>query len=79
MMFAVIEFEGRETAVVPMIWLLDNNKHCYWPKCKSQKELDKLVQAATLPNASWPFFPVKKTVYCAGNLLLSDNVISTCF
>jgi hypothetical protein len=71
-MYAIAEFlKGihKEYAVVPMIWLHDNNKTCYWPRVKTETELVKLVQENSPYNQKWPKYKVHRVLKTSGKIL----------
>lgn len=67
-MFAVIEFDNkkRECSVIPLIWLTDDRKQCYWPKGIDDKQLQNYVNTLTPAEADWTLHPIRKIHYTAG-------------
>ncbi|XP_048505402.1 uncharacterized protein LOC125499808 isoform X2 [Athalia rosae] len=62
-MYAIVEFlkgSNKEYAVVPIVWLYNNNKMCYWPRVKTETELMKFVKEKSSYDKKWPKFPVNK-------------------
>jgi len=54
--YALAEFlngKKKECAVVPLIWLIDDQKRCYWPRTRSQKVFNKLVLDNEPYDATW--------------------------
>lgn len=51
--YAIVEFEKKDCAIVPMTWICGNN--CFWPKSyKDLKMFQQLVSEYTPPSQDWP-------------------------
>ncbi|CAH0562874.1 unnamed protein product [Brassicogethes aeneus] len=56
-MYSCVEFEKKECAIVPLIWLIGSDpQRCYWPNSC----LESAVLEQRPPTTSWPTFLVKK-------------------
>lgn len=68
-MFAVVQFSGgrREYAIVPLSWLINDHKDCYWPKVKTPEVFKKLIQSSTLPEPEWPKHSLRRLIKIFGN------------
>lgn len=64
--YAAVEFEGKECAVVPFIWLINNNQSCYWPKAGYL--LKTMLEKYSSPDVTWPLFKVQKVLCVCGKL-----------
>ncbi|XP_046410899.1 uncharacterized protein [Neodiprion pinetum] len=65
-MYAVIEFlvgEDRECALVPVLWLVENNTQCYWPRTKTEDHFTKLVKSKAAYEKTWPKFAIHKVLH----------------
>jgi len=56
----------KECAVVPLIWLIDDRKRCYWPRTRSQKVFDKLVLDNEPYDATWMKCKVHRVLKVSG-------------
>lgn len=52
-MYAVVEFEGRKCAVVPLNWLTEEQQKCYWPKSSAGSTFEKRVISLKEPASTW--------------------------
>lgn len=69
-MYAVIEFlvgEDRECALVPVLWLVENNTQCYWPRTKTEDHFTKLVKSKAAYEKTWPKFAIHKVLHTGGD------------
>ncbi|XP_063919115.1 uncharacterized protein LOC135134383 isoform X2 [Zophobas morio] len=57
-MYAVVEFEDRKCAVVPLNWLLEDQQMCYWPRAATPQQFDKMISTCKEPLRSWPKYKV---------------------
>lgn len=67
--YALVEFlngKKKECAVVPLIWLIDDRKKCYWPKIKSQQLFDKLVLDNAPYDATWLKYNIHRVLKISG-------------
>ncbi|XP_068993186.1 uncharacterized protein [Neodiprion pinetum] len=65
-MYAIVEFvvgEKRECALVPVLWLVDNNTICYWPRTKNEEHFLKLVKSKAIYQKTWPKYPVHNVLH----------------
>nr|XP_046491125.1 uncharacterized protein LOC124223328 [Neodiprion pinetum]XP_046491127.1 uncharacterized protein LOC124223328 [Neodiprion pinetum] len=65
-MYAIVEFvvgEKRECALVPVLWLVDNNTICYWPRTKNEEHFLKLVKSKAIYQKTWPEYPVHNVLH----------------
>ncbi|XP_071574726.1 uncharacterized protein [Temnothorax nylanderi] len=54
--YALVEFINggkKECAVVPLIWLIEDLKICYWPKTKTEQAFEKLVLDHVPYDSTW--------------------------
>lgn len=65
-MFGIVEFEHRNCAVVPLNWLIDDEKQCYWPRASSKQAFEKMVVTCKQAANSWPKYPVVKIFNVTG-------------
>jgi hypothetical protein len=65
--YAVVEFDGDTTCVVPFKWIFSDNGQfsCFWSD--SRRRVEKLEIA----NPKWPVWTVKRVVARTGLLLTS--------
>lgn len=67
--YSLVEFlngKKKECAVVPLIWLIDNRRKCYWPKTKSQEVFDKLVLDNEPYDATWMQYKIHRVLKVSG-------------
>ncbi|CAH0550199.1 unnamed protein product [Brassicogethes aeneus] len=57
-MFAAIEFEKKECAVVPLCWVIEDQTMCYWPKQTGLQVFTKMVKTMMQPKKSWNKFKI---------------------
>lgn len=57
-MFALVEFDGKEMAVVPLTWMDDNR--CYWPPNVTAKTYKEMARRTMNPKKSWPLYNITK-------------------
>jgi hypothetical protein len=60
--YAVVEFEGDSTCVVPIKWLFRENGQLYSYWCDSKRRIEKLEIA----NPNWPIWAIIRVVARAG-------------
>ncbi|CAH1107454.1 unnamed protein product [Psylliodes chrysocephalus] len=65
-MFAVVEFENRDCALLPLAWLFDNQKKTYWPRVAREETFLKYVKNEKKPQSSWATFAVNKILFVTG-------------
>lgn len=70
-MYAIIEFEKKECAFVPLSWLTESQTFCYWPRNTSQQGLDDMVKLNMAPKKAWPQYNVVKLLNMLGRYYLS--------
>ncbi|VEN63567.1 unnamed protein product [Callosobruchus maculatus] len=68
MYYGVVEFKSRrqdlqELAIVPLTWLIKNERRCYWPTGTKKLPLEVFVKQCPPPNKNWHHFPVNKVHY----------------
>lgn len=67
--YAVVQFLNgtqKECAVIPLIWLTDNNSVCYWPNTKSDAKFKALVKSNAIYQSSWKKFDVNTVLHTEG-------------
>lgn len=67
--YAVVQFLNKtqkECAVVPLIWLTDNNSICYWPNTKSDIKFKALVKSNAVYQSSWKKFDINAVLHTEG-------------
>lgn len=67
--YAVVQFLNKtrkECAVVPLIWITDNNSICYWPNTKSDVKFKALVKSNAVYQSSWKKFNVNAVLHTEG-------------
>ncbi|CAH0549693.1 unnamed protein product [Brassicogethes aeneus] len=75
-MYAVVEFEGRKCSVVPINWLADEQKYCYWPKGNiSSRNFDEIVQSCRKPEASWKKYRLIKIFKITDDFSEANNIL----
>ena len=58
-MYAVVNFlDTREVEVVPLVWLFNKKKKCYWPHFTDAKR-KKAVKNQLKPEKTWAKYNVK--------------------
>lgn len=66
MFYGVVEFKStksssnKELSVVPLTWLIKNDKKCYWPTRTNKVALSEFIKSCPLPKKSWPHYAVLK-------------------
>lgn len=64
--FAVVEFTAEgSVALIPAIWLLENNKKCYWPSKAVGSQLNSVVKKCATPAEDWTVYDVA-VIYSTG-------------
>lgn len=76
-MYAVVEFRKvglngikRECAVIPIIWLIENNTKCYWPSVKYEESFLHYVKTKKPYEKSWHKYQVYKILHTTGKIKL---------
>lgn len=74
--YAVVQFLNgalqKECAVVPIIWLMDNNSICYWPNTKSDVK-KALVKSNAIYESSWKQFDVDTVLHTEGMYIIINT------
>lgn len=66
MFYGVVEFKSsnsniHELSLVPLIWLVKNDKKCYWPNRTYNKiPLAGFIKGCPPPKKNWPLYTVSK-------------------
>lgn len=68
-MYAIVEFEERKCAVVPLNWLIDEQQKCHWPRTVRSQLFENMVKACKEPACSWPKYDVIKIIEVIGNFV----------
>lgn len=67
-MFVIVEFKDRQMAVVPLLWLKNENSICLWPKViKNEEAYEKLVTNLIAPKLNWAEYTIVKVHRILGN------------
>ncbi|XP_011699428.1 PREDICTED: uncharacterized protein LOC105456814 [Wasmannia auropunctata] len=64
--YAVVQFlkgTQKECAIIPLIWLTDNNSICYWPNTKFEIKFQALVKSNAVYESSWKKFDVNAVLH----------------
>ena len=85
-MWALLEFfenQKRECAVVPLIWLVNDRKSCYWPRMKTPQAFIKLAKEKFPYQRTWLMYPVYRVLNVHGKYkiynLLKVTYVSSYF
>lgn len=70
-MYVVVEFQNdyseiNDIAVVPQIWLISNDRKCYWPNKTSKKKFDEYIKSQHTFKKNWPLYRVNKIHFKTG-------------
>lgn len=62
MSFVVLEFDDKikNCSVVPIVWLTESNRKCFWPRNVKADVFESLVQNCAPPALNWKSHDVKK-------------------
>lgn len=65
MFYAVVEFTtksnlNKELSVVPIIWLIKEDRKCYWPTGTNKMPTNDFIKSCPPPKKSWPRYGVSK-------------------
>ena len=59
--------DGYDWAIVPAIWLVNDQKQCYWPPCGNIQEQ---VKRCTVPNfQTWHSWDIKEICVTSGEFI----------
>lgn len=78
--YAVVQFlkdTQKECAVVPLIWLTDNNSVCYWPKTTSDVKFKALVKSNAVYQSSWKKIDVNAVLHIEDNYDAAEQFMNT--
>jgi len=67
--YALVEFinkSKKESAIVPLIWLLEDLKNCYWPKTKTEQAFEKLVLDNAPYDSTWEKYKTHRILKTSG-------------
>ena len=60
MTFCVVEFlDTNELAVVPPLWMQENDSMCIWPPYKQPIKINKAVINCESPGCGWKEFKIR--------------------
>ena len=71
--YAVVEFDSEEgdegdVGVIPDLWLIAEDKKCYWPPVRSSVKLTKMIGDRAVPQEDWGICGVKRVFGKYGKL-----------
>lgn len=65
-MYAVVEFPKRECAIIPLIWTINDQTKCYWPRNATNKILKEYVVKKKVPCLTWSTYNIDKVLFITG-------------
>lgn len=67
--FSIVEFEDG-IQLIPMSWMFDNNKKCYWPHYKKQEKINQAIfNEEHLDDCKWSSYDILRIFGSAGAIV----------
>lgn len=57
--FHLVEFEDG-MQVVPDNWIQEDTNKCWYPNCKTDKDINKAIKKRFIPQDDWLSYPIKR-------------------
>lgn len=68
--FSIVEFEDG-IQLVPILWIFNGNKKCYWPNYTKQEKINQAIFNEEHPDSKWLPYNILRIFGTAGTIFFS--------